>query len=298
MASGTDYTRRALYYSSADGFNIKRPAVQARTFTAERDTVHDPAAPTGLVALDQRGQLGVDFAATTPLLLTRYARIRLGEKLVTRFPASGEIYYAIAGAGETLVGAESIAWQAGDAFCLPGGRDVVHVALGGDCVLWIVTNEPALAFERAQAPAPGAAAIEPVHYPAAEIHRQLDAIHGLPAEKTQTGKAVTLSQTALERDRTCLPSLTLAMNSLLPGQSQRAHRHNAVAVTLIVQGTRCHSIVDGQRLAWERHATMITPPGASHSHHNDGDELALFLIVQDGGLHYHTRTMGFAYTDV
>jgi hypothetical protein len=31
------------------------------------------------------------------------------------------------------------------------------------------------------------------------------------------------------------------------------------------------------------------------AHHNDGDHLALFLIVQDGGLHYHTRTMGFSY---
>jgi gentisate 1,2-dioxygenase len=297
MAPSTDHSRRALYYSSADGFNIKRPPVPARTFTDERDAVLDPGAPTGLAALDQRGALGLDFAATTPLLLTRYARIRAGEKLATRFAASGEIYYVIAGGGETTLGADALAWEAGDAFCLPGGLDAVHAARGEDCVLWIVTNEPALAFEHAQSPAPGAAAIAPVHYPGAEIRRQLDAIHRLPPEKTLTGKAVTLSQTALERDRTCLPSLTLAMNSLPAGESQRAHRHNAVAVTLIVQGSRCHSLVDGQRLRWERHATMITPPGAPHSHHNEGDDLALFLIVQDGGLHYHTRTMGFLYTD-
>jgi gentisate 1,2-dioxygenase len=297
MAPETDYSRRALYYSSADGFNIKRPPVPARTFTAERDAALAPSGPTGLVALDQRHELGVDFAATTPLLLARYARIRAGEKLATRFVASGEIYYVIAGRGETTIGAEALGWTAGDAFCLPGGLDAVHAARGEDCVLWIVTNEPALAFERAQPPAPGAAAIAVVHYPGAEIRRQLDAIHRLPPDATQTGKAVTLSQTALEHDRTCLPSLTLAMNSLPPGESQRAHRHNAVAVTLIVQGARCHSVVDGQRLPWERHATMITPPGASHAHHNEGDELALFLIVQDGGLHYYTRTMGFAYTD-
>jgi gentisate 1,2-dioxygenase len=40
---------------------------------------------------------------------------------------------------------------------------------------------------------------------------------------------------------------------------------------------------------------MITPPGTFHSHHNDGDEVALFLIVQDGGLYYHARTMGFSW---
>jgi gentisate 1,2-dioxygenase len=92
-----------------------------------------------------------------------------------------------------------------------------------------------------------------------------------------------------------MPSLTLAMNSLLPGESQRAHRHNAVAVTLVVQGTRCHSMVGGTRVDWQPYAVMITPPADVHSHHNEGDEMALFLIVQDGGLHYHTRTMGFSY---
>jgi hypothetical protein len=41
----------------------------------------------------------------------------------------------------------------------------------------------------------------------------------------------------------------------------------------------------------------VTPPGAPHSHHNDGDRRALFLIVQDGGLHYHARTMGFSFLE-
>ncbi len=40
---------------------------------------------------------------------------------------------------------------------------------------------------------------------------------------------------------------------------------------------------------------MITPPTELHSHHNEGRALALFLIVQDGGLYYHCRTMGFSY---
>ncbi len=34
---------------------------------------------------------------------------------------------------------------------------------------------------------------------------------------------------------------------------------------------------------------------ADGSHHNEGDRLARFLIVQDGGLHHHTRTMGGSY---
>ena len=199
----------------------------------------------------------------------------------------------IAGSGETTWGAEAIGWDAGDVFCLPGGVTATHRASTRDAVLWIVTNEPELAFERAQAPRPGQAPVEAVHYPGAEIRHQIELIHRLPAGKTMTGKAVTSA--ALDSQRTCLPSLTLAMNSLLPGESQRPHRHNAIAVTLVVQGARCHSMIDGERVEWMQHAVMITPPAAMHSHHNEGDELALFLIVQDGGLYYHCRTMGFSY---
>jgi gentisate 1,2-dioxygenase len=291
----SEFTRRARYFSSAEGFNLKRPRVPAQVFAAERETALDPSTPTGLIPLDLSGQLEIDFPATTPLILARYAKLRAGEKLETNFAASGEIYYVITGGGESAWGAEALAWEAGDIFCLGGSQAVTHRARERDCLLWIVTNEPELAFERARPPAPGEAPIQPVHYPAAEIRRQLELVHRLPPDQTMTGKAVTFSSLALARQRTCLPTLALAMNSLLPGESQRPHRHNAVAVTLVVAGTKCHSLVGDRRIDWQPHAVMITPPADVHSHHNEGDRLALFLIVQDGGLHYHCRTMGFSY---
>ncbi len=292
----TPSTERARYYASADGFNIKRPPVPAHVFLAERDRALDAGSPTGLWPCDLGATLDLPYPATTPLILARYARIRAGETLTTRLAASGEIHHAIAGGGETSCGGDRVAWEAGDTVVLPGGLAVTHRAGARDAVLWIVTDEPALAFARARPPAPGEAAVEIAHYPGDEVRRQLEAIHRLPPEKTTTGKAVTLSQRRLDGDRTCLPALTLAMNSLAPGESQRAHRHNAVAVTLIVQGQGCHSVIAGQPVAWPPWATMITPPGDSHSHHNEGGELALFFIVQDGGLHYHLRTMDFRYT--
>src|SRR5262249_7919324 len=111
------------------------------------------------------------------------------------------------------------------------------------------------------------------------------------------GKSINLGNVALESSRTTTPSFTFALNSLLPGEAQRGHRHNAVAVTLVLAGERCYSLIDGERADWERHTVMITPPTAFHSHHNDGSELALFLIVQDGGVYYHCRTMGFSYKE-
>src|SRR5262245_35541390 len=107
----TTYARRARYYSSADGFNIKRSPVPAHVFVRERAWALDPASPTGLLPLDLSQALGSDGPATTPLILTRYARIRAGQSLTTRFEASGEIYYVIAGNGETTWGTETLGWE-------------------------------------------------------------------------------------------------------------------------------------------------------------------------------------------
>jgi gentisate 1,2-dioxygenase len=292
---GSKYTERARYYDSIEGFNIKRAPVPPHVFRAERDRARAPDEPTGLVPLDLSVTLGTAFPATTPLILARYGRIRAGEWLDTRFVASGEIYYVMRGSGETRAGADRLEWDAGDIFTLPGGRTATHTA-AADTLLWIVTNEPALAFEHAQAPTPGTAPMPVVHYPADEIRRQLDAIHRRPDVDSLPGKSVAFGCAGTDEERTILPSFTLALNSLAPGDVQRAHRHNAIAVTLIVQGAGCYSMIDGERLDWEHNTVMLTPPGAVHSHHNEGDERALFLIVQDGGLHYHCRTMGFSYT--
>jgi gentisate 1,2-dioxygenase len=56
-------------------------------------------------------------------------------------------------------------------------------------------------------------------------------------------------------------------------------------------------MIDGERKDWAAWATTITPPTSVHSHHNDGAERALFLIVQDGGLYYHARAMGFEFVN-
>src|SRR5512145_1959648 len=118
--AATPYTARARYLSSLDGFNVKQQAIPAHVFRAERDRALDPAAPTGLVPLDLSGGLQLDGPATTPLILARYARIRAGDTLETRFAASTELYYVIRGAGTRRLGdgGEAITWGAGDAFAL------------------------------------------------------------------------------------------------------------------------------------------------------------------------------------
>ncbi|HSA79180.1 MAG TPA: cupin domain-containing protein [Geminicoccaceae bacterium] len=293
----TAYAERARYFDSSNAFALKYPPVPCHQFLAERDRAFDRATGTALIPLDLSGPLGLRFPATTPLMLTCYARIRAGERLTTRFKASGELYYVLRGRGRTLNGGATIEWGPGDVFCLPGGGESIHLAGAEDGVLWAITNEPALALEHLEPPAPGNAVTAAVHYPAAEIRRQLERVARKLEGQEVAGLALVFSSVDQAQLRNVLPTLTLALNQLPPGEVQRPHRHNSAAITLSIQGARCYSMIGGRRVDWQEDAVMVTPPGDVHSHHNDGDRWMSCLIVQDGGLHYHCRTMDFRYAD-
>jgi gentisate 1,2-dioxygenase len=296
-APSSEAQARARYFNTGNAFNLQLPPVPDESFTDEPARALHANTPTGLIACDRSARMGCSFAATTPLVLARYARIRAGESLKTNFAASGVIVHVIAGTGTTACAGETIEWGPGDTFILPGGVDEVHGAGAGAAVLWIVTNEPQLAFENLQPPRPGQAPTDPVHFPADEVNRQIDLLYKVGRGEDIAGSALIFSSQRQEATRNVLPTLTVAMNSLPPGKTQRPHRHNSVAVTLVIQGDNCHSVVDGRRKDWSQWATVITPATSVHSHHNGGTKTALFLIIQDGGIYYHTRALGFEFVD-
>lgn len=301
---------RGRYFNSANAFNIELSAVPAHSFVDEAERATAVGAATATIDCDQSPALGSGGPATTPLMLARYARIAAGESLAMRFNGSGTICYVIAGSGTTEMLAleqgaqgdldiaarsdapnERIEWAAGDVILFPGARKAMHRADGEDAVLWLVDDEPLMTFGGLRA-APQTSSMT-VHYPVSEIRRQLAMLYDAEPEATTSGRALIFSNETLEHTHNIHPFLTLSLNTLPPGESQAAHLHNSAAVTLIVDGDDCHSMVDGQVVPWQRWTTMVTPPGAPHSHHNEGGRRALFLIVQDGGLHYRARTMGF-----
>ncbi|HTO51284.1 MAG TPA: cupin domain-containing protein [Burkholderiales bacterium] len=296
-APKTQAEARARYFNTGNAFNLQLPTVPDESFVEEPARALSPDTPTGLIACDRSQQLGCAFPATTPLVLARYARIRRGETLETNFAASGVIAYVITGSGSTACDAERLEWRAGDTFVLPGGVPHVHRAGAADAVLWIVTNEPQLAFEHLRPPGSGDAPTDLVHFPGDEVERQIELLYQVGRGEDIAGSALIFSSKRQEAIRNVLPTLTVAMNSLPGGKSQRPHRHNSVAVTLVIQGEQCYSIVDGRRKDWSQWATTVTPATSVHSHHNGGSRTAMFLIVQDGGIYYHTRALGFEFVD-
>ncbi|MEO8038565.1 MAG: cupin domain-containing protein [Betaproteobacteria bacterium] len=289
------FTRRARYHIAENGFALTFPPVPARKFVRERDAAFAAQTPTGAIALDTSDVLGTKYPATTPTILCRYLKLHAGESLRTNFVASGEIFYAMTGHGESRNGNDDIAWVAGDVFCFPGGVETVHRAGNQDSLLFCVTNEPLLAFERLRAPAPGDAFVETTHWPAAEIDRHFEAVWKRPLTPDTTGASVQFTSLALAPSINTIPSINCSINTLAAGSDQRPHRHNGAAITLAIQGEGVHSSIDGQRIDWVTGAAQITPATMMHSHHARGEQRMRSFVIQDEGLHFYTRTPGFSF---
>jgi gentisate 1,2-dioxygenase len=293
---------RARYVPVERGFNIVRPRLEPRAFAAEAAAAFADATPTGFVPLDLSAALGTDHAATTPFMLARYARIRRGERLACTLSASGEIWAVLLGRGALERDGQTLRWSEGDMLALPGGIASTWTA-DDDAVLWLATDEPALAFLGVRPEVADRAPIEETHYRAGDIARELRALYDRTMAPDTPGRALFMASARTERLGTCLPAMTLTLNAVRPGEAQRPHRHNAAALVLSLREARCTSTIGGRTFPWTQHVTLLTPAAAAHDHRNaskpDGavcdDDIALSLIVQDGGLYYYGRTMGFSF---
>ena len=291
----SDAAARARFFNAGNAFNIVLDPIPDMVFKAEIDDAMAADAKTGFTICDNSHVLGTKTPATSPLLLARYARINTNETLEATFNTEGSIWYVISGTGTTCFTDQTFQWGAGDVFILPGGAPASLAAKGGDAVLWVVTNEPQMDFQNVQVTKTVDSGVDIVHYPAAELDRQIKTIYKVDQGEDAPGVGLILSSEKQLASRNVTPTLVLGLNTLAAGKSQRAHRHNSVAVTLVVEGENCYSVIDGVRKDWAPYVTTVTPPVSYHSHHNKGNKLAKFLIVQDGGIYYHARTMGFSF---
>ena len=294
-ANASPYTKRAQYHDPENAFLFKWTPVPRRQFLSERDQAMDPLTGTAEIPLDSSDALVLDYPATTPIILCRYLRLAASVPLETQYKASGEIYYVMSGEGESHNGDDRIAWGEGDLFGFAGGGVSNHAPVGGDALLFAITNEPQLAFERFEPPKLGRAVLQTVHFPANEIARRFEAVYARPATGLESGRALLFSTAAVGECTNLLPSINVAINTLEPGSNQRPHRHNGVAVTLALQGATVHSMIEDERVDWSLGAAQITPPAELHAHYNHGSDRMVSLVVQDEGLHYYTRTPGFSW---
>lgn len=292
-APKTAAEKRARFYNPSNAYNAKLPEVPNHTFSEEAALATAKDTSTGFIACDLATQLRTKYPATTPNLLVRYLRIKKGEMAEFMFNATAIMIYAIYGNGRLEAGSERIEWAAGDVMTIVGQTPGEFYA-AEDSVLWVVTNEPQLAFERTKAPYYQDGSI--VHYPRAEIERQFEIIYDASHSEKDPGLQVIFSSESEAETKGVSPGVMFGLNSLPPGAVQRSHVHAAAAVTLIVECENCFSHTGGVHKKWRQWDTTITPPYAPHSHHNEGGGRAYFLNVQDAGIFTYSRTLGFAFT--
>src|SRR6202040_4187423 len=107
------------------------------------------------------------------------------------------------------------------------------------------------------------APIEATHYRADDIARELRTLYDRPMTPDTPGRALFMASERTERLGTCLASMTLTLNAVRPGESQRLHRPNAAALVLALHEARGASTIGGQTFPWTQYVTLLTPAGAS-----------------------------------
>jgi len=320
--AGEDWTGEALFYeysTAVDPLHVGAIGpVPIRRFSPE---IHR-GGPTRLVPLDLKEDLGVGYPATSPGLLASFVIIRPGEQLVTGADSTSELYYCIRGRGHSQIersvgtagpGVASIEWTEGDFWTLPAGCTTVHTAgapgaAGPEepegALLYRVTDAPLLSYLGVT---PDTERFSPTKFDGAVARARLAEVEKDPASFGRSRVAVLLASTATPQTLTVTHTLWAMLGVLPAGRAQRPHRHQSVALDLILEcepgcysliGTRLDAdgaIADPQRVDWEPAGAFVTPPGRWHSHHNESGHAAYLVPVQDAGLHTYLRSLDIRF---
>jgi gentisate 1,2-dioxygenase len=260
--------------------------------------------PSRVVPLDLSEHMGIKGgAATSPGLLANFVRINAGDRVATDPNATSELYYVLEGAGYSEVNGRMIRWEKGDFITLPAGSRSTHHAARDTAMYW-VHDEPLLRYLGAEATQPR---FRPTKFARAEAVGELRRIASQPDAGEKSRVSVLLANAEEEQTLT-LTHVLWAMFGVLPAhQEQRPHRHQSVALDLILDCPRgCYTllgdrldergeIVDPVRVDWEPGGAFVTPPGKWHAHYNESDRDAHLIPVQDAGLQTHLRSLDIRF---
>jgi gentisate 1,2-dioxygenase len=262
--------------------------------------------PTGVVPLDLSKELGITAgAATSPALLANFLRIRAGEQIDTSPNATSQLYYVLYGRGFAAIDGHLVKWEKGDFLTLPAGAHPVFYADDETAMYW-VHDEPLLRYLGADATQPR---FRPTKFRRADVVAKLEDIAARPGANDKSRVSVLLANANQEQTLT-ITHVLWAMFGVLPaGQEQRPHRHQSVALDLILDappsgcytllGTRLDErgeIVDPIRVDWQAGGAFTTPPGMWHAHYNETDTPAHLIPVQDAGLQTYLRSLDIKFT--
>jgi gentisate 1,2-dioxygenase len=311
-----DWTGDALFYEYSSAVNPLAVGAITPVPTHRFGPGLHAGGPTRIVPLDLSASLGVPYPATSPGLLASFVVLMPGEELRTGADATSELYYCLRGRGHSdieraahpaMPAPARVSWAEGDFVTLPAGCSTVHTAHpaeGPGALLYRVTDAPLLRYLGV---APAEPRFEPTRFDGTEARARLAEVERDPAALGRSRISVLLGNTATPQTLTVTHTLWAMLGVLPAGRVQRPHRHQSVALDLIVDcAPGCYSligshlddtgaIVDPVRVDWEVAGAFVTPPGRWHSHHNESGRSAHLVPVQDAGLHTYLRSLDIRF---
>ena len=265
--------------------------------------------PTAILPMDLSQELGCPGPATSPALAAHFLRILTGDALEAKAAATSSLYVVLSGRGRLdrpgrgNDPALNLDWNSGDVVVLPAGEPPLLEA-HEDSVLYWVHDGPLLQYLGVEPQVPR---FRPCHYPADQLERELQTLLADPSAAKANRLSLLLGHADLPASRTVTHTLW-AMQGLLPaGAVQAPHRHQSVALDLILDcdpgcytlvGTELDShgqILRPHRIDWQSGGSFVTPPGYWHAHGNESGRTARLLPIQDAGLHTYLRSLDIRF---
>ena len=293
--SATQWDTNALYYEFSSAVAPKLPKIPCTAFDRE---LHQQGA-TRIIPLDLSQQLQTIAPAISPVISASFLKICSQESLKTTTPATAQLFYVIRGKGKTDSEYGTMEWSKGDLFTLPSCDGVIHAASEDAAIYW-VTDAALVNYLGVRATKPR---FRPSFYQRDRLLSELNQVAQEPGASKRNRIGIILGNNATRLTRSLTHTLWALIVYLPVGTEQKPHRHNSVALDLVIDAPESAytlvgksldakgNIVNGERVYWKSGSVFVTPPGLWHSHHNDGDRDALLLPIQDAAFQSYMRTL-------
>lgn len=266
--------------------------------------------PTAVLPLDTSNELGCPAPATSPGLAASFLRLGAGDSLEAPAWASSSLFYVLQGQGQVerqpsdLGQAIQRAWGPGDLFVLPAGA-VPTLSADVNSVLYWVHDGPLLTYLGVK---PCEPRFQATFYGGERLKAELTSLMEDPSSLRSNRLSILLANADLPASRTVSHTLWAMYGAVRAGSCQPPHRHQSVAIDLIIDcDPGCYTLVgtalaeDGAilnptQIEWEPGGVFVTPPGHWHAHVNESGRIAHLLPIQDAGLHTYLRSLDIRFT--
>jgi len=265
--------------------------------------------PMGITELNFSEYYDFPYPATSPNLLAHFIKLKSDQitEIESSEEASSHFFYVIEGKGEITVNQDKFMFGKGDIFIAPVCKNLFIYGRGNEdeeLQIYYINDRPLLNYL-------GSKPIAPIFQPARYSHEYLQSQLQKLANPNNNRKGILLSNQDTEKIgvNTITPVLWALYNELPPHTRQRPHRHNSVALDLCIYssgGGKIYTLISEEldvqgelvnpiKVEWNTSEMFITPPGLWHSHHNEGDENAYVLPIQDAGILLYQRILGIEF---